>query len=353
MNLQAAWLGATGIEMDSPPTLEALLKRYRQWHDSWRSDPHPLKIVLRRWIDAHDVQLIVNTLDRQTRRVFSDHRVHPFIETMLRRELEDLKELQESLSQAMTWPELKSNKTAEFELMMLQVDVHRHMIKVGHLDQITMLRRQVELMSGDQSWFTSYKVRLAYERIKTAIGRQDQIPTQLPTPLPTADPTVSPTFSPTTEPLSQPTPQPTAAPTPAPTVAPTVVPTTTSTQALYPLGVPVLIQSHRNQNLQDNNGQVSLSGNALAWEQWKIIDAGDGKVTIKSHRNQNLQDNNGEVKLSGSALAWEQWTISDAGDGKFTISSHRNQNLQDNNGQIMLSGNADAWEQWSITAVQA
>jgi len=173
MNLQAAWLGAKGIEMDAPPTLEALLKRYRQWHDSWRSDPHPLKIVLRRWIDAHDVQLIVNTLDRQTRSVFSDHSVHPFIETMLRREVEDMQDLQASLSQAMAWPELKSNRTVEFELMKLQIDVQRHMVDVEHLDQITMLRRQVELMNGDQSWFTAYKLRRAYEDIKIAIGRQE------------------------------------------------------------------------------------------------------------------------------------------------------------------------------------
>jgi hypothetical protein len=171
MNLQAAWLGGTGVQMESPATLEALLSRYRQWHDTWRSDPHPLKIVLRRWIDVHDVQLIVNTLDTQTRRVFSDHSVYPFMETLLRRELEDMQELQASLSRAMLWPELQSNRTAEFELMNLQFDVQRHMVEVEHLDEITMLRRQVEFMNRDDSWFTAYKLRRAFEDTKHAIGR--------------------------------------------------------------------------------------------------------------------------------------------------------------------------------------
>merc|ERR1712232_162837 len=169
MGLEAGWLGGTGVEMESPPTLEALLSRYRQWHGTWRSDPHPLKIVLRRWIDVHDVQLIVNTFDRETRRVFSDHSVHPFIETMLRREVEDMKELQASLAEAMTWPELRANRTAEFELVKLQIDAQRHMVEVEHLDQIAMLRRQIDLMNGDQTWFTAYKLRRAFEDTKRAI----------------------------------------------------------------------------------------------------------------------------------------------------------------------------------------
>merc|ERR1712014_482182 len=127
------------------------------------------KIVCR-WIDAHDVQAIVNTLDRETQRVFSDHSVHPFIETMLRREAEDMQELLASLEEAMTWPELQSNRTAEFELMKLQINVQRHMVEVGHLDHITMLRRQIELMNGDQSWFTSYNLRRAFEDTKHALG---------------------------------------------------------------------------------------------------------------------------------------------------------------------------------------
>lgn len=128
---------------------------------------------------------------------------------------------------------------------------------------------------------------------------------------------------------------------PEPTPGPTSPP-------LYLTNVPVLIQSHRQQNLKDTNGQLQVTENADDWEQWRIIDEGNGKVTIKSHRDQNLQDNNGRVSFSGNSDSWEQWTISDAGNGKVTIRSHRNQNLQDANGQVGLSENAEAWEQWSI-----
>jgi len=78
-----------------------------------------------------------------------------------------------------------------------------------------------------------------------------------------------------------------------------------------PAGRRVFITSHRNQNLQDNNGRVSLSSNALGWEEWTLHDAGNGKFIIKSHRNQNLQDGNGHVRLSGNALFWEKWRIRD------------------------------------------
>jgi hypothetical protein len=171
MELQAGWLGGKGVEMESPPTVEALISRYTQWHDTWRSDPHPLKIVMRRWIDAHDVQSIVNTLDRETQRVFSDHSVHPFIKTMLQREAADMHELRASIEEAMTWPEIQSNMTAGFELMKVQIDVQRHMVEVDDLDEITMLRRQMELMNGDQSWFTAYKLRRSFEDIKRSVGR--------------------------------------------------------------------------------------------------------------------------------------------------------------------------------------
>merc|ERR1712048_581834 len=82
-----------------------------------------------------------------------------------------MQELQAFLEEAMTWPELQFNRTAEFELMKLQVEVQRHMIQVEHLDEIIMLRRQIELMNGDQSWFTAYRLSREFEDIKLSIGR--------------------------------------------------------------------------------------------------------------------------------------------------------------------------------------
>jgi len=119
----------------------------------------------------------------------------------------------------------------------------------------------------------------------------------------------------------------------------------------FRMNVPVLIRSHRSQNIKDEGGQVKLTFNSDLWEEWTISEAGNGKVTINSHRGQYLQDNGGKVKLSENAEEWEQWTISSAGNGKVTIKSHRNQYLQDYNGQLKLTGNKDEWEQWSILDV--
>jgi len=116
------------------------------------------------------------------------------------------------------------------------------------------------------------------------------------------------------------------------------------------LNVPVLIRSHRHQNLKDEYGQLKLTSSSDTWEQWLISDAGNGKLTIKSHRNQHMQDNGGRVQLSANTQEWEQWTISSAGNDKVTIKSHRNQYLQDHYGHVRLTSNADEWEHWSILA---
>lgn len=113
-------------------------------------------------------------------------------------------------------------------------------------------------------------------------------------------------------------------------------------------GKSLVITSHRNENLHDNEGIVKLHTNTFAWEQWTISDAGNGKVFIKSHRNENLQDNNGNVKMHPNTGAWERWTISDAGNGTVSIKSHRNENLQDNNGVVLMHSRLGEWDQWKI-----
>jgi hypothetical protein len=134
---------------------------------------------------------------------------------------------------------------------------------------------------------------------------------------------------------------------------------TTPPQARAPLmqampscffGRKVLITSHRNQNLGDFNGKLSLRDKTSNRERWTISDAGDGKVFIKSHRNQYLQDNNGKLQFfhRRSATAWRKWAIRDAGAGKVFIQSHRSQNLQDSKGALKLHVNDGSWMKWYI-----
>ena len=114
-------------------------------------------------------------------------------------------------------------------------------------------------------------------------------------------------------------------------------------------GTPVLIKSHRGENLQDNNGNLYLTTNAGSWEKWTLVSAGDDKVFIKSHRDKNLQDNKGNLNtLTTEAGFWEKWAMVSAGDDKVFIRSHRGENLQDDNGNLKLTTNAGSWEKWSF-----
>lgn len=111
----------------------------------------------------------------------------------------------------------------------------------------------------------------------------------------------------------------------------------------------VFITSHRQEQLQDAYGKVSVSPNRLDWEQWTINDAGNGKVFITSHRNENLQDAYGSVGMSPNRFEWERWMISDAGNGKVFITSHRSENLLDLHGKMKTTPNLLASEAWMIT----
>jgi len=120
------------------------------------------------------------------------------------------------------------------------------------------------------------------------------------------------------------------------------------TPAPYPLSTPVLIKSHRGQNLQDDNGNVKLTTNAQSWEMWTIVDDCDGKVLLRSHRGQQLQDHQGTVKTSPATEDWEEWILVSAGDGKFFIKGHFGEYLQDSYGNVGMSGNTGSWEEWSF-----
>lgn len=109
--------------------------------------------------------------------------------------------------------------------------------------------------------------------------------------------------------------------------------------------VHVTITSHRRQNLQDADGKLRLSNKAKVREQWRLIDAGGGKVFLLSHHSRYLVDKDGKLRLDSHS---EPWHIQSAGDGLVFITSHNNQNLQDHNGALRLSANNRRWEKWEI-----
>lgn len=112
--------------------------------------------------------------------------------------------------------------------------------------------------------------------------------------------------------------------------------------------LPVLIKSHRQQHLQDVNGELLFGQLDGSLDGWVIRDAGDGKVFLASHRNEYLADRDGVPTLSKNSKDWEMWQIEPGPDGQVFIRSHRRQNLQDRNGVARLSSKNRRWELWRI-----
>merc|ERR1719330_1122371 len=112
------------------------------------------------------------------------------------------------------------------------------------------------------------------------------------------------------------------------------------------VNTPVIITSHRGNQLGDHKGHVVMHHNADKGETWTFRKATSPRrgLYIESHQRLNLQDDHGNVKVHRNRLHWETWTIRDAGDGKVFITSHRNQQLGDHHGRVIMTPNHQGWE---------
>jgi len=116
----------------------------------------------------------------------------------------------------------------------------------------------------------------------------------------------------------------------------------------------VRFQSHLRQRLSFNpdEDEVHLSADKGVWEQWALVDAGDGKFFITNKLGQHLSDNDGTIGLSADMDHKEKWTISDGSLGQAFLKSHRGMFLQDAGGRLGFSRDADGWEKWWIHDIE-
>merc|ERR1712151_432102 len=152
------WVGGTGVHHSSNATPEAIAQTYQQWSDTWRSNPHSLKIVLRRWIDIEEIQQIINSHDFETQMLFHGDTVSPTIKTMLSKETGLMHMLQTSVGRAMDWNELKKSRTTEDVFRAFQFRVQQHTLAIERLDELEVMQRQREVLWGNKSWFIAQEL---------------------------------------------------------------------------------------------------------------------------------------------------------------------------------------------------
>jgi len=172
MDFTADWVGGTGVHSSSDATPESMAKTYQQWSDTWRSNPHGLKIIMRRWIDLQEVQQLVNEHDAATQMLFHGDTLSPTIEKMLTKETGLMILLQASVGRAMEWRELKKDRATEDIFREFQFRVQRHTLALERLDETEVIRRQTEVLWGNKSWFIAESLVREFEDMKLAIGKQ-------------------------------------------------------------------------------------------------------------------------------------------------------------------------------------
>jgi hypothetical protein len=157
-----------------PPnaTPATLGETYDKWSKTWRSNPHELKIALRRWIDIEEVQSIVNTHPPAIQKLFNADTLKPAIQKMLTSETADMSLLEHSLARAWDWKEMRYNRTLQDVFHSLNFKVMRHKLALEQLDSIGVLHRQNEVLEGDDTWFVARKLTREFEDLRLSLGKQ-------------------------------------------------------------------------------------------------------------------------------------------------------------------------------------
>ena len=123
-----------------------------------------------------------------------------------------------------------------------------------------------------------------------------------------------------------------------------------------PIGQTITLKGNNNEYVSGENGTTAMNCNrptAQAWEQFLVVDAGNGKVELQS-MGKYVSSENGQQAITcnrTTAQGWEQFTWINNADG--TIS------LQGNNGDFVSSENgaqpmtctrttAQAWEEFRV-----
>jgi hypothetical protein len=171
MTCSANWLGGTGVSSPSQPTPASLAASYKRWSESWRQHPHELKVVLRKWVDIEQVQAIINNHSKDIQELFYADTIKPTTVTMLSQEDGLTQLVQSSVSRALDWVEVKSNRTLQDSFYALQLDVRQHILALERMDHTAALRVQGQIAAGNTSWFVALDLLRRFEDKRREIGR--------------------------------------------------------------------------------------------------------------------------------------------------------------------------------------
>ncbi|HTD99669.1 MAG TPA: family 16 glycosylhydrolase [Mucilaginibacter sp.] len=123
-----------------------------------------------------------------------------------------------------------------------------------------------------------------------------------------------------------------------------------------PIGQTITLKGFNNQYVSGENGTQAMTCNrptASAWEQFLIVDAGNGKVELKS-QGKFVSSENGTQAITcnrATAGAWEQFTWGTNADGTITLQGSNGKFVSSENGTMPMTCNratASGWEAFKV-----
>jgi len=173
--INAQWVGGSDIGQDyrNPETLNNM---FTDWDRSWRTNPAPLTIATRRWVDSADIQEVVNTMSAADRELFNS----PDISQAIQREISDenakVSLTDTSVRQALTWGEIQDDQATQSCLNNVRRDITAKLMHIDLLDEPAVLMIQQQYLGGDYSWFEAGRL---HDRYMDCV--RDVEPTDAPT----------------------------------------------------------------------------------------------------------------------------------------------------------------------------
>jgi len=124
-----------------------------------------------------------------------------------------------------------------------------------------------------------------------------------------------------------------------------------------PIGQTISIMGNNNDFVSSNNGVGAVTCDrtvAQGWEQWTVVDAGNGKIALRGNNGDYLSSENGTQAMTCNRTtfqAWEEFNWIDNADGSFSLQGNNGDFVSSENGTQGMNCNrtsASLWEDFRV-----
>lgn len=138
---------------------------FRKWNETLRSNPEPLLIVLRKWLDSSDVQAIVGTKSAAVQQAFDAPAIMQITRDQISNEYGKVLMVKDSAHIAQTWVAVEKDTQTLAALGSLERQCIQHILEIETMGEVNTIMRQTELETGNFSWFVAGKLQKRYESL--------------------------------------------------------------------------------------------------------------------------------------------------------------------------------------------